>query len=263
MVGQHKNLMTIEYWKRNNKFPRFILIIGDFGSGRFTLSQEIIKCLNAQQIVLDKTISDVRKVISNSYEILDKFCYVIRDIDEMSVNAKNSILKVIEEPPNEAYFIMTSKNEELVLDTVKSRAFILHMQPYTEDELREFNTNETILRYCNTPGMCIETDGIECTNLSGLVENILLSIKEKKGSTLIKYCRDLSNKDKSINYDLFWSILFKEITYSDIDFNIKKAFLNNLNDIPLLLKNKSINSKMLLETFLLNVYNEVKLNATS
>lgn len=261
MVGQHKNLMTIEYWKRNNKFPRFILIVGELGSGRFTLSQEIVKHLNAQQIVLDKNISDVRDVISSSYKIRDTFCYIIRDIDEMSVNAKNSILKVVEEPPNEAYFIMTTKDEELVLDTIKSRAFILRMQPYTQEQLENFSNDEIILKYCSTPGRCIDTDVSTCDDLSSLVNNILSSIKDGVGSSLIKYCRELSSKDKDIDYGLFWSVLCKEILHTDI--NIQTAFMNNIDRVELKLKNKSINSKMLLETFLLNVYSEVKSSAVS
>lgn len=261
MVGQHKNKMTIEYWKRNNKFPRFILIVGELGSGRYTLSQEIIKCLKAQQVVLDKTISDVRSIISSSYKIRDTFCYIIRDIDEMSINAKNSILKVVEEPPNEAYFIMTTKDEELVLDTIKSRAFILHMQPYTEEQLENFTNNITILSCCNTPGQCMSIDENECKQIISLVNNIINSIVDKSGSSLIKYCRELS--DKEFNYTLFWSILFQEITYANIENTIKSIFLKNMDNIELSLKNKSINSKMTLETFLLNVYSEVKSSAVN
>lgn len=254
IIGQRKNLMTIESWKRNDRFPRFIIIIGDIGSGRFTLANTIVSSLNSDKVVIDNSVSNIREVITNSYKIKDGFCYIIKDIDEMSINAKNSILKVVEEPPNQAYFIMTAKNKYFVPDTIISRAFCLTVQPYTNEQLKCFNDDEKIINYCTTPGECLNIDLDKLKEIICLNKDIIRTLESGKGSGLIKYFRKF---DKEFDYNLFWKVFNKEIMSSNE--LVKKSYLNNFSkDIDLCIKSKSINSKMCLETFILNIYNNIK-----
>lgn len=47
--------------------------------------------------------------------------YVIHDADTMNVQAQNALLKLLEEPPESAAFILCAANPELLLPTVRSR----------------------------------------------------------------------------------------------------------------------------------------------
>ena len=47
--------------------------------------------------------------------------YVIRDAQTMNVHAQNAILKLLEEPPGNACFILCADNAAAMLDTVRSR----------------------------------------------------------------------------------------------------------------------------------------------
>ena len=79
----------------------------------------------------------------------------------MSISAKNALLKVTEEPPRQAYFIMTVDALSNTLPTLKSRGTVFKIRPYTRDNLTdyffsEFNYVEDdmdkILDVCVVPG---------------------------------------------------------------------------------------------------------------
>ena len=60
------------------------------------------------------------------------------DTDKMSVAGKNALLKITEEPPQKAYFIMTVTDSANTLPTILSRACVLNMDAYTTEDLREY-----------------------------------------------------------------------------------------------------------------------------
>ncbi|QKT05171.1 hypothetical protein [Mycoplasma sp. OR1901] len=63
----------------------------------------------------------------------NKKILVVKNVDNSSVNALNSILKFIEEPVDDTFIVLTTKNLNLVLPTIKSRSQILNFQ--TSDKL--------------------------------------------------------------------------------------------------------------------------------
>ena len=77
MIGQKSNLELILNWRFNKSIPRFILIQGNIGSGRFTLAKQICSVLNTVPIVCDSGKDDIRDVIQNSYLIYDFQCYIL------------------------------------------------------------------------------------------------------------------------------------------------------------------------------------------
>jgi DNA polymerase III subunit delta' len=58
---------------------------------------------------------------------------VIADAHKLTVQAQNSILKTIEEPPDHAVIIMTCTDKELLLETIVSRAFHFALKPQEND----------------------------------------------------------------------------------------------------------------------------------
>lgn len=70
-------------------------------------------------------IDKVREMIDGLYFLpneADIKVYIIRDMQNMTPQAQNALLKSIEEPPPFAVFIITVNNGDLILETVKSRA---------------------------------------------------------------------------------------------------------------------------------------------
>ena len=60
----------------------------------------------------------------------------------MSLNAKNSLLKLVEEPPQQAYIIMELQQIENTLDTIKSRCQEIKMDSYELKDIEKFIEKE-------------------------------------------------------------------------------------------------------------------------
>ena len=59
----------------------------------------------------------------------------VQGAQSMTREAQNSFLKLLEEPPEYMYFILTSPSEKLLLATVESRVQIVAIQPPPDDEI--------------------------------------------------------------------------------------------------------------------------------
>lgn len=57
--------------------------------------------------------------------------------ERMMVQAANKLLKLIEEPPTETYFLLVSKDPEKVLGTIQSRTQRLNIPPLSEEEIAQ------------------------------------------------------------------------------------------------------------------------------
>lgn len=79
--------------------------------------------------------------------------YIIVDIDKMSINASNSILKFIEEPQPNTYIILTTENIYQILPTIISRTQVIKFQPVPKteivDSLIEKNVDLNIALICS------------------------------------------------------------------------------------------------------------------
>ena len=115
-LGCHLDINTVIQWRCNRSTPRFIIIVGEQGSGRLTLAKEIMRMLNIKNgLIQDSIVSAGRDTIELAYNCTEPTMYIFRDADDMSLNAKNALLKVVEEPPNNAYFVMTVHNIDNML----------------------------------------------------------------------------------------------------------------------------------------------------
>lgn len=62
--------------------------------------------------------------------------YIIPRAQDMTPEAQNSLLKVLEEPPEYAVFLLLAETAQALLPTVRSRCVELKMQSLSEDELK-------------------------------------------------------------------------------------------------------------------------------
>ena len=121
-----------------DKFPRFCIFVAPHGYGKKVMCEWVSKKLDSILVPCSISIDSVRETIYNAYNITSKMLYMFFDADEMSVGAKNALLKVTEEPPNNAYFIMTVENLSNVLPTILSRATVFTLENYSLQDLKEY-----------------------------------------------------------------------------------------------------------------------------
>ena len=77
-------------------------------------------------------------MIIDCYTVKSSILYLIGDGDNLSNEAKNALLKITEEPPNDAYIIMCLESIGNTLETIKSRASVYNMDYYTTDEIMQY-----------------------------------------------------------------------------------------------------------------------------
>lgn len=209
MIGQEHNLCYIHMMVVNGFFPRFLTIAGPKGSGKKTLAKHIGELYKNSYVAPDVKISTIRDIIDNSYKQKTEMVYIIPDIDGMSKEAQNAILKVTEEPPNKARFVMTVEDMNNILSTIKSRAMTLFMEPYSKDELLDYitsiiKTNDTdlMLDVCETPGEIdtfIKCGGEEFYNF---VDKVVDNVGNVETSNALKILLQLDMKDEGKGYDV-------------------------------------------------------------
>ncbi len=67
---------------------------------------------------------------------LDTKIYIIEDAERMTVQAQNALLLTLEEPPPYVLFLLLCDGAESLLETIRSRAPVLHTQPISDEDIR-------------------------------------------------------------------------------------------------------------------------------
>ena len=151
MIGQKKLLERIDKEISEGKLPHFIILNGGRGSGKYMTATYISAKLNASTCVVGKSVEAVRDLVTTTEKLAITTVYVFRRAEELSAQAVNAMLKTLEEPNPYAYFIFTTRNDQLLLDTIKSRGTMYRMDTYSQRELTEYNNGQSVPEYCKTP----------------------------------------------------------------------------------------------------------------
>lgn len=82
-------------------------------------------------------VDEVRRIRSDAYIMPNEAprkVYILANADGMTDQAQNALLKVLEEPPAAVLFLITCLSSASLLDTVRSRAQILTLDPRAQQE---------------------------------------------------------------------------------------------------------------------------------
>jgi len=114
-------------------------------------------------------VSQIRNVISytykSSFNVMPRLI-LIDNIETLNRNSVNALLKVIEEPNKNIYFILINNNEKLILPTLKSRCLTFKINFTFEQSMLVSNQilnrnlldliNYELINYYTTPGEIID-----------------------------------------------------------------------------------------------------------
>ena len=216
MIGQKEVLNQINNLIEKG-FPRFVVITGQKGQGKTTLALEIAKKLNILVVDIGIKVDEIREMIEMAYKQTEPIIYLIQNADKMSLGAKNSLLKVIEEPPNNAYFIMELKQIENTLDTIKSRCQEIKMEQYSEDEINEMIDNiqyvndenrNIIKKVANNYYQIEKLISYNPLDFCEYVSKVYENIYKVQSANSFKLAERVDLKDTGEGYDLelFWNM---------------------------------------------------------
>ena len=269
MIGQREVTNKIFGQIERGKFPRFSILIGESGSGKKTLAQEISHKLNMSSTIVGTSAENIRFCIEDSYKLVDPIVYVIADCDNMSSAAANALLKVTEEPPQQAYFILTCENLENLLPTIKSRGVTYMLEPYSYEDKCDYlsvcnkqlsEEDETfVLEVATNIGDLKMFGDMNIAEFRQYVSLVIDNIAEVQGSNAFKIGDKISLKEDN-NYDLrlFWKafscLCVDRMTGEDaIKYAVAVAITGNaIQQLSI----KGINKDMLFSTWILDIRRE-------
>lgn len=225
MIGQNKFKDFLSNWSVP---PHFIIVNGEIGSGRTTLIELIKSKFKYQTVICGSSVDEVREVVKMAYMVAENTFYVFYNGDKLSTAAKNALLKVVEETPNNAYFIM--RTEFGTIDTLKNRAFYYNLQPYSFNELKEYYKQNNKLDVFEKYGKISKTVGQIKTFLSSPYEDI------------IDYCKTIIDMISNVSQGNIFNITHK-LNLSDdaskwdvnlflnaLEWELYNAYIKNSND---------------------------------
>lgn len=269
MIGQEKNKEQVAWWKKTDTLPRTIILSGMRGCGKRLFASYIAEQFGFDLRWTGNKVNDVRDMISDCRSLSKPTMFVFVGADDMSLSAKNSLLKVTEEPPNDAYFVIPLEDVSSTLATIKSRSIEIQMEPYTKEQLAEFTDNELCLEIAKCPGEIINLEKMGVENLVKIVEKVIDNIADVSSGNALHISKNVKFKDDDEGYDLdvFWRVLLNRIVHRLYDnalsykmaevlemtrwMSVTQQYLNRLN-------NPSFNRKMLFDMWVWDIRNEVR-----
>ena len=269
MIGQDKNKERVEMWKEQDNLPRTLIISGGRGSGKRMLASYIADKFGLDIRWVGNKVNDVRDMIADCRSLSKPTMFVFVGADDMSLSAKNSLLKVTEEPPTDAYFVIPLEDVSSTLATIKSRSIELQMEPYTKYQLMEFTDNQLCLEIATNPGEIVELERMGVDNLVEIVDKVVDNIYDVGSGNALNIAKHIKFKDKDEGYglDVFWRVLNNRLVHRLYDnileytmdevkvytdwMMITQKYLNALN-------NPSLNRRMLFDMWVFDIRNEVK-----
>ncbi len=260
LFGLNDTLIEMNSLFLNNKLPNKILLSGQKGIGKSTLAYHLINYIlsNDEKFAYDKMnfainednkyfkltqngsnpnfilidiaadkkkieITQIRNMIVelNKSSFNDKPRFVLIDnIEHLNINSANSLLKTLEEPNKNIFFILIN-NRRKVLSTIKSRCLDFKISLTYEESISVINNivGENIFNLVNKEFLCYYFTPGNIYNLLKFskTENIDLKDMSLKSFLKIIIKKNFSKIDGSI----------KDLIYELIELSLHEKSLNN------------------------------------
>ena len=149
-----------------------------------------------------------------------KKIYIINNSENMTKEAQNSLLKTLEEPPEYVIIILVTNNENLLLNTIKSRCIRIKFNALSDDEIKQYfhqQQGKIDDKMIKTFGGSIET-ALKLKDKSDIYENVkvVFSNIESKNELQILSIKETIFKDKEEVYsilDYINTLFYDKIIY--------------------------------------------------
>lgn len=232
IIGQDVIIKEFTELINSKKLPKATLLVGPVGSGKHLVASFIAQTLNYEEKDITDTLSYDN--LCEMYLSVRPYLYLI-NIDKLTENTQNELLKLLEDPPQLGYILVLCSNQFFVLNTIKNRCYIRELCTYSKNQLKNFlpSDDDGILEYCYTPGDVLKFQGIDYKDINSFCEKIFDKIGVAAHSNLFRISDKISWKgeDDLINEEFFFRVLlnvsYKKYMKSPTDINFSLFDLTN------------------------------------
>ncbi len=290
LIGNDNNKILLEEIVKKKNVSHGYLFLGISGIGKFLFAKEFAKAIlcneqngcnkcksciefessnnpDFQVIEPDENsikIEQIRLMNNKIYEkpiISSKKVYIINNADLMTKEAQNCLLKTLEEPPEYVVIILIGTNENMFLNTIRSRCVKINFNKINDEELKKLlidkyeytNITENMLKlFSGSVEKAINLKGkqdiyLEIEKVFNNIENINIIDLLNKKELITK------NKDEAMNILEYINVLF----FDKLEKNENKIgyikTIQTVEDTKDRIK-KNANLDMTIDNLLLNIW---------
>src|SRR5437016_5385317 len=266
-IGNRKIIERLRRKLREGRFPHGVIFSGPEGVGKHTCALMVAKalnCLKAEPGAFCDECSSCRKINSGVHSDVMKISvedeatqikiaqirrllellqfqplegrnkiFIIDPADLLNAEAANALLKGLEEPPENSFFILVTVNVHELLLTVRSRCQVYNFTPLTLEEIRRHGvTDELVVRW--SQGSIGRARNLDVTRLKSERELLVdfletvVAASEEQFQDLLGVSADLGRSKQDFEGRMtILSVLMADILY------LKEGLLEKVVNIDL------------------------------
>lgn len=292
ILGNEEAKKILENTIKTQNISHSYMFIGQNGIGKFMIAKEFAKAILCQgeqkpcntcescikfngennpdiQIIdeiEEKSIKTetIKEMVKGVYEKPiegSRKVYIINDSQKMTKEAQNSLLKTLEEPPEYVVIILITENENLLLNTIKSRCTKIKFNPLKDNEIikilkEKYDYKEVTENMLEIAGGSV-TQALSVQGKEEIFNEIktIFSNLEKINIIDLLNKKDLVFKDKDYIYEILDYINI--ILFNKIKENIKYINCIKIVEETKDRLKKNSNYDMIIDNLLLKVWEEI------
>ncbi|MDG2416945.1 MAG: AAA family ATPase [Pelagibacterales bacterium] len=306
ILGNHIQLNLIKNLIKKKQFPNSLILSGQKGIGKSLIAKNTAYCLvgcikldnlnyikefishnilfickdnleekkQSKQLMYRDDISHISSFFKNKNESHSKRVCIIDAIDDLSLDAINSLLKIIEEPNLNCHFILISHDNKKLLSTIKSRSFQIKFNNFKKsdflsvlNEIDDLKTTDHSYLYELTRGSLDISKSYINNDFRDIDDHLQKIYEDKnniKSNTAYHYISFLNNKggDKALIISFFDYLILKKILFiknsiKSLNYNKIDRFISMTNELKTL-KERYITFNLSFEHILIHYFNRLK-----
>ena len=306
ILGNQIQIDLIKNLIEKKQFPNSLILSGQKGIGKSLIAKNTAFCLigcikldeltfikeltshnilfickdnldekkQSKQLMYRDDISHISSFFKTKNESHSKRVCIIDAIDDLSLDAINSLLKIIEEPNINSHFILISHDNKKLLPTIKSRSFQIKFNNFKKsdflsvlNEIDDLKTTDHSYLYELTRGSLDISRSYINNDFRDIDDHLQKIYEDKnniKSNTAYHYISFLNNKggDKALIISFFDYLILKKILFiknsiKSLHYNKIDRFISMTKELKEL-KERYITFNLSFEHVLIHYFNRLK-----
>lgn len=140
-VGNESAIKNLKKLLDKSEHPHVYLFSGSAGCGKTSMARVLTDYVKSDTLIElnsadNRGIDTAREIIANiQYVSASPVVYILDEVHKASNDFQNAMLKVLEDTPDNVYFVLCSSEPNKIIAAIKSRCTKIDFKNLSEDEL--------------------------------------------------------------------------------------------------------------------------------